>query len=85
MKIDHDCISKVRKQLKEEDPTIGWVKFDYSTVHDLKDPNPLYKTGQRMEYSYNHTKKDGTVVEKTGKSFVSHDFCPFCGEAYIKD
>lgn len=85
MNSNHDCISKVRKELKNESPEMGWVKFDCSNVHNMNDPDPIYKTGQRFEYSYRHTKKDGTIIEKIGKSFISHDFCPFCGEEYVKD
>ena len=32
----HDCISKVRNELKEADKTLGWIKFDLS---DIKDTN----------------------------------------------
>lgn len=79
-KIEHDCISKVREQLKAADPTLGWVRFDLSTIH--QSGISVSMTGTRIEYSYKHTKKDGTVIEKTGKSFVAHDYCPFCGMKY---
>lgn len=79
---DHDCISKVRKQLKGADPTIGLVKFKLSTIKNLYIKNAIEKTGQEIEYSFTYTKKDGSKVEKTAKSFVSHDYCPFCGKKY---
>lgn len=79
----HDCISKVRQQIKDANPSIGWVRFDLSTIRNESNLNGVDKTGQRIEYSYKHTKKDGTVVEKTAKSFITHDFCPFCGKRYM--
>ncbi|MGN6478314.1 MAG: hypothetical protein ACTHKV_13900 [Flavipsychrobacter sp.] len=79
---NHDCISKVREQLKAADPSLGWVRFDMSTIKDMSKKDGINMTGQRIEYSYKHTKKDGTVIEKTGKSFVTHDYCPFCGKKY---
>ena len=82
MGLTHDCISIVRQQLKDADPTLGWVKFELSTIQDLSKRDGLKKTGQAISYSYIHTKKDGTAVEKTAKSFVTHDYCPFCGKKY---
>lgn len=83
MNYTHDCISKLRKKMKKDDPSLHWIKFDISDIEDADDVG--MKTGQRIEFSYSHTKKDGTVIEKKGKSYVTHDFCPFCGEAYVKD
>lgn len=79
---NHDCISKVRKQLKDADPSLGWVRFDLSTIQDMSKKNGIEMTGQRIEFSYKHKKKDGTEVEKIGKSFVTHAYCPFCGKKY---
>jgi len=79
---NHDCISKVRTELKEADPTLGWVRFELSNIKSTSQKDGIVKTGQAISYSYEHTKKDGTKITKIGKSFVSHDFCPFCGEKY---
>ena len=79
---NHDCISRVRNELKEANPEMGWVRFDCSTIKDMKSKNGIEMTGQRIEYSYKHKKKDGTEIEKIGKDFVTHDYCPFCGEKY---
>ena len=39
-------------------------------------------TGQRITFNYTHTMRNGKQIEKTGKSFVTHDYCPFCGKKY---
>ena len=83
MNKNHDCISRVREELKAANPDmISWIRFDLSTIKDMSKKNGINMTGQRIEYAYNHKKKDGTVVEKTGKSFITHDYCPFCGKKY---
>jgi len=79
---NHDCISKVRTELKEANPDLGWIRFELSTIVNTSQKERIEKTGQAIVYSYEHTKKDGTKIQKTGKSFVSHSFCPFCGEKY---
>lgn len=82
MEKNHDCISKVRQQVKDADPTMGWVKFELSTIKNMNNYDGINKTGQAIRFSYTHTKRDGTTVEKTGKSFVTHNYCPFCGKKY---
>lgn len=82
MDATHDCISKVRQSLKENDPLIGWVRFSLTTIVSMDEDNGINKTGQEIEYSYVHKKKNGEEVTKTRKSFVTHTFCPFCGEKY---
>lgn len=79
---NHDCISRVRKELKDANPNIGWVRFDLSTIKGTATKTGIEMTGQGIEYSYRHKKISGTTIEKTGKSFVTHDYCPFCGEKY---
>jgi len=81
MEDTHDCISKVRARLKENS-NIGWVRFSLSTIVSMDGKDKINKTGQEIEYSYTHTKKNGEQVERTRKSFVTHTYCPFCGEKY---
>ena len=69
-----DCINKVRQQLKAADSSIGWIRFGLAGDNGI--------TGQAIEYSQTITKRDGTTKQITGKSYVAHDFCPFCGERY---
>lgn len=62
----------------EADPNIKGVSFDCSTIGG-------YKTGQRIEVRQTHVKRTGESVERTKKSFVAHNFCPWCGEPYGLD
>lgn len=78
----HDCLQKVREALKEADPKLTYVRFELSTIRDIDDNKSEPRTGQAIEYGYNHTKKNGEVVTKSAKSFVSHEYCPFCGKKY---
>lgn len=82
MNSKHDCISKVRNELKNADPSLGYVKFDLDNIQDTSLKNGIKMTGQRITFSYIHTMRNGKQVEKTGKSFVTHDYCPFCGKKY---
>lgn len=82
MSKNHDCIAELRKQMMQADERLKWVRFDLSTIVDADARNPEYKTGQRIEYGYVHTKKDGSKVEKQEKSFITHKYCPFCGKKY---
>lgn len=69
-----ECINKVRTQLKSADSSIGWIKFKLAGSNGV--------TGQYIEYAQSVTKKDGTTRSVNKKSFVTHDYCPFCGEKY---
>lgn len=80
---NHDCLSRVRQELKDANPDmIGFIFFDLSTIKDMSNNSGIKMTGQGISYGYQHKKRDGTIVEKRGKSFVTHDYCPFCGEKY---
>lgn len=70
-----DCITKVRQQMKKDDPSLGWVKFILAGTNGV--------TGQAIQYSETVTKRDGTKKEVIKKSYVTHDFCPFCGEKFV--
>jgi len=69
-----ECIKKQREAIKSADPSVGWVRFKCAGDNGI--------TGQYIEYSQTVKKRDGSekVVEK--KSFITHDYCPFCGEKY---
>ena len=85
MKNHEKCIDKVRKQIMEANPELKYVHFDLVNIvsWDGNKRSKYFKTGQRTSSGYNHKKKDGTIVQKEQKSFVAHEFCPFCGEKYI--
>lgn len=78
----HDCISKVREDLMSEDPKIKYVRFKLDNIVNISDRSKGTKTGQAIEIGVEHTKRNGTIIIKEEKSFVTHNFCPFCGKKY---
>lgn len=66
------CIDKIRKQIMKADPNIRYVRFDLANITDGSKTD---MTGQRIEVGYENKKK-------VDKSFIEHDFCPFCGGKY---
>jgi len=81
MKKDHNCLAEVRQDLMNEDETIKSVRFDCTNIKRANRTG-VPMTGQRIWYTYDHKKKDGNIVVKSVKTFVTHDFCPFCGLKY---
>lgn len=79
---NHDCLTGIRKELKAANPDMGFIRFDLSSIRDIASTKGIEMTGQRIEYSYQHKKRDGSTIVKTAKSFVTHDYCPFCGKKY---
>lgn len=69
-----ECWNKVRKQLKDADKSLGWVRFGLV--------GPKGQSGQVIEYSQTIIKKDGSEKTVQKKSFITHDFCPFCGKKF---
>lgn len=56
----------------DADDTIAYVRFDLDNVIHTKGGNPYKHTGQRIFVV--------TIGKmKESKSFVGHDYCPFCG------
>ena len=77
-----NCIQELREIWKKENEDIISVTFDCYPITNLSNKKSPKKTGQRVELDYWYTKKDGSKVKKTQKTFVSHNFCPFCGKSY---
>lgn len=75
----HDCISQVRKDLKKQDPEATYIRFELCTIRGEQED---IMTGQAITVGYNHTKRNGDVIDKPEKTFVTHDYCPFCGKKY---
>lgn len=77
-----DCIKQIREQILDRGAT--------SVIVDMADVTTTYtdgtivrgKTGQRIEVKELKKKKDGTEYHKWRKSFIAHQYCPFCGEEY---
>ena len=84
MKATHNCINKVRKDLIEANNFIN-CKIDLANIQNISERDGIVKTAQKINYSYNHKKKNGDIVVKEGVSFVTHEYCPFCGEKYELD
>lgn len=76
------CIAKVRAGIMSNNDAITAVYFDLTNIEDVSKRNGVRKTGQKIEVYYNHTMKSGEVREKKRNSFVSHEYCPFCGKKY---
>jgi hypothetical protein len=78
----HDCIGAIRTAMMQEDSTIKSVRFELSSIVSMDKRGGDFKTAQEVSIVRKHTKKDGSVVDKTEKTFVTHQYCPFCGEKY---
>jgi hypothetical protein len=81
----HNCLEEIRENIMENDPEINYVYFKLSNIKTINretGAESKIKTGQAVEIGYNHIKKDGTMVRKSRKSFVTHTHCPFCGKKY---
>lgn len=80
--VNHEkCIEKVRDQIMKADPKVNYVRFDLSNIvtWDEKNKRSQYKkTGQRVVVGL--INKNGNQKEE--KSFVAHDYCPYCGKKY---
>jgi hypothetical protein len=77
------CLEKIRKNIISNEGA-NYVRIDCSNIRvrfeNGKDLENV--TGQRIEIGYNHVKRDGSIQKKERKSFIAHDFCPFCGKEY---
>lgn len=78
-----NCLETIRKNIISNEDA-NYVRIDCSTIRirfeggkDLENV-----TGQKIEIGYNHVKRDGSIQKKERKSFIAHDFCPFCGKEY---
>jgi len=61
----HDCLSKVRKELMDDDPTITWIQFGLSNITTMdKSKQRIKKTGQEIFIGFDYTKKDGSILKK---------------------
>lgn len=67
--------------MKAADETITAVYFDLSNIQRFDGKGPV-KTGQRIEVYYNKTMKSGEVRNQKRNSFLTHNYCPFCGRKY---
>lgn len=73
-----DCLKEIPEKVRECN-NYNYVELD-CILTDTKTNQKL--TGQRIEVIYNHVLRNGGIQRKSKKSFISHDFCPFCGVKY---
>lgn len=71
----HTCVDEVRKQIMAADNTVEYVRMDLDNIRSMVDKTGQMKTGQRVFVGIKGKKKEE-------KSFVAHDYCPFCGMKY---
>ena len=78
------CLDEIRSYIIANTENANYVRIDLSTIRTTIDGKTDKKdiTGQRIEIGYKHTMRNGNVVQKERKSFVNHDFYPFCGTKY---
>lgn len=82
-KAQHDCIEKVRAAVLKANKNMTGLVFDHANIKSTRPvKNRVIKTGQSVQYSIAHTKRDGSVVTKWKRSFIVHEFCPFCGNKF---
>ncbi len=79
------CLQKLREATIEstkdsERPIIG-VIFDLSNIARL-DGRGMAKTGQKIWITEVHTMKNGEKRQKERVSFMTHNYCPFCGKKF---
>lgn len=82
-----DCLNQIRKKIiKKNAGTYCYIELSNITSFD-ENRNPIAEsqTGQEIVYDYAHVLKSGGVTLKKKKSFLTHDFCPFCGTKYIQE
>ena len=78
----HDCISKQRKKIMDEAPSINYVRFDLSDVIDISKNDGESMTGQRIWVGFMKENKKGVMQQREQKTFITHTYCPFCGKKY---
>lgn len=84
METNHNCIGKIREKMITETPSINYIRFDLSRIESFKNnkSNGIRKTGTNIWIGIEKVNKNGDkkIVEK--KSFITHKYCPWCGEKY---
>lgn len=81
-KNEHCCLNKIRKEIMDADADVTYVDFELSNIVSMNKSNRTIKTGQAIRIGLLKTKKNGEKIQKAYKTFISHDYCPFCGTKY---
>jgi len=79
--LKHDvntCLKKIIKNAKKADESIEHVSFELAGITRIGAIPRRYKTGQVIRITRLNS-KGKEVVQKT---FISHEYCPFCGTKF---
>jgi hypothetical protein len=76
-----DCINKTLESLRNMHPEAYFVNMELINIHSIDEPT-IRKTGQKYTASSQRVNRKGRKVESNYSSFVSHNFCPWCGVSY---
>jgi ribosome-associated protein YbcJ (S4-like RNA binding protein) len=79
---DHNCLKELVEFWKEDDPNFIRAEFELSTIKQIRSGNGIRMTGQSVHITEKYIKRNGEVTTRTRKTFVSHNYCPFCGKKY---
>jgi hypothetical protein len=81
-----DCQDLIRNNffetLRQENKEPISLRFKLSGIMSMRERSSIKKTGQEVELRYSYKNKKGEEKQKTETSFVTHNFCPFCGVEY---
>lgn len=72
------CAKKIIGQWKKDDETITNAYFDLMNISRIGATPKRHKTGQHVFI----TRKTKSGKEKTQKTFMGHEYCPFCGKKF---
>lgn len=82
-----DCLDEVPKAIKQKLVQRGYDVVDLPEIETKSCFSGDFEYFAVALYStttYNHKKRDGSVIVKKEKRPLIPRFCPFCGERYIK-
>jgi hypothetical protein len=79
---DHNCLKELGNMWKEDDPNFVAAEFVLVNIKTIGAKHNIRKTGQSVILHEKYTQKNGKVIVRKTKTFVSHVYCPFCGKRY---
>lgn len=82
MEKTHNCLQQIREDIMKADTSISAIVYDHSNIINLKDREKPAKTGQGVTVFFTAVDKAGKRTAKTKKTFIVHEYCPFCGQKY---
>lgn len=77
-----NCLNKIRQNIVNNTPNVIYAKLELSNIVNVFGDQEKKKTGQALEIGYKYKKKDGRETTKHKKTYIIHDYCPFCGQKY---